>query len=131
MYMNACNVLLLTSKHEGSPTVVKEALACNLPIVSVDVGDVRQQFAGVPGCVISDNDSPQCIAQALIEVLQYPREISGRERMLTLDEQLVARRVIAVYERAIQAVLATKRRVSFAKSVIDINSNESSISGGH
>jgi teichuronic acid biosynthesis glycosyltransferase TuaC len=34
IWLNASDVLLVTSHHEGSPTIVKEALACNLPIVS-------------------------------------------------------------------------------------------------
>jgi len=50
-YLNAADVLLLTSKHEGSPTIVKEALACNCPVVSVDVGDVRERIAAINGCV--------------------------------------------------------------------------------
>ena len=41
IWINASDVLLMTSLHEGSPTIVKEALACNLPVVSVDVGDVH------------------------------------------------------------------------------------------
>jgi teichuronic acid biosynthesis glycosyltransferase TuaC len=47
LYMNACDVMVLTSKHEGSSTVVKEGLACNLPVVSVDVGDVREIYLDV------------------------------------------------------------------------------------
>src|SRR5262249_51226345 len=43
IYMNACDALLFVSMYEGSPNVIKEALACNLPIVSVDVGDVRER----------------------------------------------------------------------------------------
>ena len=52
LYMNACDVLLLTSLHEGSPNVVKEALACNLPVVSVPVGDIPERIGRVPGCVV-------------------------------------------------------------------------------
>jgi len=50
VWLNASNVLLLTSLHEGSPTVVKEALACGLPVVSVDVGDVAERIEGIEGC---------------------------------------------------------------------------------
>src|SRR5207245_1424254 len=50
VWLNACDVLLLTSLHEGSPTVVKEALACGLPIVSVDVGDVAERIEDLEGC---------------------------------------------------------------------------------
>ena len=44
VWINGSDVLLLTSLHEGSPTIVKECLACNLPIVSVDVGDVAERI---------------------------------------------------------------------------------------
>src|SRR4030065_378658 len=39
-FLNACDCLLMTSNQEGSPNIVKEALACNLPVISIDVGDV-------------------------------------------------------------------------------------------
>ena len=54
--LNAGDVLLLTSRHEGSPTIVKEALACDLPVVSVDVGDVRERISGIAGCYLAAPD---------------------------------------------------------------------------
>jgi teichuronic acid biosynthesis glycosyltransferase TuaC len=53
IWLNASNVVLLTSLHEGSPNVVKEALACNIPVVSVDVGDVRERIQGIEGCYLA------------------------------------------------------------------------------
>ena len=41
-YYNSVDCLILTSFHEGSPNVIKEAMACNLPIVSTKVGDVEE-----------------------------------------------------------------------------------------
>ncbi len=49
LFMSACDALLVTSVHEGSPTAVKEALACGLPVVSVPVGDVVERVREVPG----------------------------------------------------------------------------------
>ena len=57
IWLNASDALLLTSYHEGSPTIVKEALACNLPIVSVPVGDVPQRIQDLEGCYLSDADA--------------------------------------------------------------------------
>ena len=65
LYMNACDLLLMTSKHEGSPMMVKEAIACNLPVVSTDVGDVRYQIENIKGCYISKSDDPKVIAKYL------------------------------------------------------------------
>jgi glycosyltransferase involved in cell wall biosynthesis len=56
LVMNACDVLVLTSDSEGSPTVIKEAMACNLPIVSVDVGDVAELITDTENCYICRQD---------------------------------------------------------------------------
>jgi teichuronic acid biosynthesis glycosyltransferase TuaC len=98
LYMNACDVLVLTSKHEGSPTVVKEAHACNLPVVSVDVGDVRERIAGVKNCILCEQDTPEVIGKALETVLQARERSNGREMVRDLDESKVAERVLRLYE---------------------------------
>lgn len=102
VYLSACNALLLTSKHEGSPTIVKEALACNLPIVSTDVGDVLERIGAIEGCEVCADDRPETIAAALTRVLSRSQRINGRQAVLELDEKLLAQKVIRVYQRAIQ-----------------------------
>ena len=52
--MNAADVCLMTSHTEGSPQFIKEAMACNCPIVSVNVGDVKEVLEGVNGCLITE-----------------------------------------------------------------------------
>jgi glycosyltransferase involved in cell wall biosynthesis len=99
-YMNAADVLLLTSSHEGSPNVVKEALACNLPVVSVDVGDVRERLAGVvPGGVV--DATPEALAMALRAVGARPVRSNGRDAVADLAEPKLIDRVIDVYRRAL------------------------------
>ena len=100
--MSACDALLFTSMQEGSPNVVKEALACNLPIVSVPVGDVESRLKRVEGCELCANDKPETIAAALHRVLLSGGRTNGRETVLDLDENKTTQRVIAIY----QAVLS-------------------------
>jgi len=95
--MHACDVLVVTSHQEGSPTIVKEALACNLPVVSVVVGDVALRLQGVEGCEVCPDDQPETIAAALERVLKTGRRINGREAVKELDEVVLAERVINVY----------------------------------
>jgi teichuronic acid biosynthesis glycosyltransferase TuaC len=95
-YMNACDALVFTSMQEGSPNVVKEALACNLPVVSVAVGDVAARLAGVAGCEVCA-DQPEPIARALERALERPERAAGREAVGDLDERLLAQQVIAIY----------------------------------
>lgn len=101
LYMNACDILLVTSSTEGSPNTVKEALACDLPIVSTDVGDVRQRIESIEGCIVCANDHPETIALALKEVLDRNKRIEGRESVRDLDETLLTQKIIQVYEKAV------------------------------
>lgn len=101
LYMNACDALVFTSMQEGSPNVVKEALACNLPVVSVPVGDVPLRLRGVEGCELCDDDRPGTIAAALERVLRQRRRAAGRESVTPLDERHLTQRVIAIYHSVI------------------------------
>jgi teichuronic acid biosynthesis glycosyltransferase TuaC len=100
-YINAADVLLLTSNREGSPNVVKEALACNLPVVSVDVGDVRDRLSEVQGCVICENDDPDTIAAGLRTVLRSHLPIHGRESVHELSLKSTAKKIMNVYQAAL------------------------------
>jgi len=100
--MNACDALLLTSVHEGSPNVVKEALACELPVVSVNVGDVRTRIEGIDGCVVVDSASPDALAAALESVLRRNGRIVARDKIADLDEARIAAQVIDVYRSALR-----------------------------
>ncbi len=101
VYMNACDVLVLTSMHEGSPCVIKEAMACNLPIVSVDVGDVAQRIGAAEGCYLCER-TPGDVAAKLERVLEDGRRPDTRTRIAELSLQNVARRVITVYEEVLR-----------------------------
>lgn len=110
-YMNACDALVFTSRQEGSPNVVKEALACNLPVVSVPVGDVPLRLAGVEGCELCTDDRPATIAAALERVLRRRARCAGREAVQDLDETRLAQRVIGIYRSVLdQTPVASERR---------------------
>lgn len=97
LLMNAANLLLLTSFSEGSPQVVKEALACNLPVVSTGVGDVPQVLQGVEGCSIVPFEAT-LIAETLHRVLQNGKRSTGRNAVLHFDNRKVADRLISIYK---------------------------------
>jgi glycosyltransferase involved in cell wall biosynthesis len=96
MLMNACNVVLMTSFSEGSPQIIKEAMACNHPIVSTDVGDVRETIGNTEGCYIS-TFAPGDVAEKLKKALAYDNPTNGREKIHHLENQIIARKVYNVY----------------------------------
>jgi glycosyltransferase involved in cell wall biosynthesis len=98
--MCAANCLLMTSKTEGSPQVIKEAMACGCPIVSVDVGDVAERIDGVEGGHVVPSREPKEIVLALQRALAFNGRTNGRQRIeeLQLTNEQVARRIVEIYE---------------------------------
>ena len=101
--MNASDALLCTSMQEGSPNAVKEALACNLPVVSVPVGDVALRLNGVVGCELCSDDRVETIAAALGRVLERGGRIDGRTATKDLDERLLTQQLVDVYRSILPA----------------------------
>ncbi len=99
VWLSAADVLLLTSYQEGSPTIVKEAMACERPIVSVAVGDVASQLEGVRGCHVTEADAG-ALADALRRVLEAggPRTVDTRTRVAGQSLEATARRLLDFYE---------------------------------
>jgi glycosyltransferase involved in cell wall biosynthesis len=97
-YMNASDALLMTSFWEGSPNAVKEAMACNLPVVSVTVGDVASLLEGVEASKVCSRDERE-LADALVDATAGGQRSNGRTWLVRkgLDLESVARRVLEVY----------------------------------
>ena len=102
--MYSCDALLMTSKTEGSPQVIKEAMACGCPIVSVDVGDVKERLEGVEGCYVVESRNPQDLAKALRKALAFDGKTNGREKILEygLTNDMVAKQIIEIYGNIIR-----------------------------
>lgn len=105
LLMNAVDVALMTSFTEGSPQFIKEAMACNCPVVSVPVGDVPMVMEGVEGCFIADYDAV-AIAEKLKLAFNLGKRIEGRTRILELgwNTEKVAEKLLNLYSE----ILGTK-----------------------
>jgi len=99
-YMNASNALILTSLAEGSPNVVKEAMACNVPVIATEVGDVATVIGHTSGCCVCSHD-PEALAEALENALQHRERTTGRYDISHLDNAVIAQQIIALYTHII------------------------------
>jgi teichuronic acid biosynthesis glycosyltransferase TuaC len=103
LMMNAADCLLMTSDVEDSPNVVKEAMSCNLPVVSVVVGDVVARLLDVHPSRIVDR-TPEALGAAVVEILKMNSRSNGREiAERELSERLMVERVMAVYARVMES----------------------------
>lgn len=100
-YMYSADLLLLTSLWEGSPNVIKEALACNLPVVSTDVGDVRELIDGLERCYICEYNAKD-LAEKIKASLDEEENIQSRKKIGYLDEIKIADKLINVYKGLIK-----------------------------
>jgi len=104
LLMCAADAFLMTSQTEGSPQVIKEAMACGCPIVSVDVGDVKERVEGLEGCFVSDSRNPNDLANLLGKAFAFGRKTDGRKKIVadSLDNRLVAKQLFEIYERVLR-----------------------------
>ncbi|MEI8279396.1 MAG: glycosyltransferase [Bacteroidota bacterium] len=97
-YYNAADAMLITSFHEGSNNSLKEARACNLPIVSVNVGDVSERLQNVSNTYVVDNRNAVDIADKLILVLQSNARSNGSAYSQDVSLDTIADKIINVYK---------------------------------
>ncbi|KAB1189934.1 glycosyltransferase [Haloferax sp. MBLA0076] len=100
VYMSAADAMLLTSRWEGSPNAVKEALACNLPVVSTDVGDVRSYLSERTGSYVATSDDE--LVMALCDILERDGRPNSREAMVEFGLDQMAENIVSVYEHVLE-----------------------------
>jgi teichuronic acid biosynthesis glycosyltransferase TuaC len=103
-YMNACDLHMISSDFEGSPNSVKECMCCNTPVVSTDVGNVREMIGDIPGAYIVKEFTPKALAEACDKVLKSKEQFSGRDAFLVkgYGMKTVAEKLKGVYENILK-----------------------------
>lgn len=101
LLMCAVDAFLMTSLMEGSPQVIKEAMACGCPIVSVDVGDVKERIAEVKGCYVTETRNPKELSDLLGKAFAFGAKTEGRMKIQAngLDNRLVAEKLLEIYTK--------------------------------
>ena len=102
--LNEVDLLLMTSYHEGSPQIIKEAMCCNTPVISSNVGDVRYMLDGVVNCYVLNSYNPDSYVNAALAIIKNTNDISlvrsnGREKIYELgyDEHTVTSKLMDIY----------------------------------
>lgn len=103
MLLNGCDMLLLPTKSEGSPQVLKEAMACNCPIVATDVADIAYLLQGVTNSSVTSFD-PADVAEKIMRIIECGERTNGRERIaeLRLDNPQVAETILNIYKQIVK-----------------------------
>lgn len=100
LLLNACDIALLTSLSEGSPQFIKEAMSCNCPIVSTDVGDVKTMISQTAGCFIT-SFNPDDVANKIKIAFEFGQRTNCREKIKHLSNDIIADQIIDVYKMLI------------------------------
>lgn len=100
LLLNAVDLLLLTSFSEGSPQLIKEAMSCNCPIVSTDVGDIREVISDTINCKVSNFDLNEMV-NACMDILNNSERSNGRDKISHLDNRIIAKKIMAIYAEVV------------------------------
>lgn len=100
-YLNAADALILSSSHEGSPVVVKEALACHLPVVSFDVGDVKERIGHLPWCYLCKEKNSDCLVLGLEYIFLSPTKSYIQPDLDSIDEKNNVEKIIKIYRQLV------------------------------
>lgn len=101
-HFSAADLILLTSKREGSPNVIKEAMACNRPVVCTNAGDVKTTIGNTENCYVCSHKAKD-IAEKINLVLEANiTNTNGRENIANLEESIIADRIIQIYKSVIK-----------------------------
>lgn len=101
--MNAADVVLLTSSREGSPNVIKEAMACSRPIVSTNVGDVKEVINSTDNCFVVNPDVKEIVVALKELISKSIIKTNGRENIANLAEEKVSKKLMECYQSIINA----------------------------
>jgi len=97
-FLNCADIFVLTSLHEGSPTVVKEALACGVPVISTDVGDLPEIITSEDYGLLVESTNPKELADKILVALDKEWD---REKILRYAEQFrwenIVEKILKVY----------------------------------
>lgn len=99
LYRNS-DLMIMTSISEGSPQVVKEAMACNLPIISTNVGDVSLLLENVKNSAVSNKMEAEELAFLAYQALNNQiKGINGRDKIfqMQLNDQAIAQKIYNLY----------------------------------
>jgi glycosyltransferase involved in cell wall biosynthesis len=101
--MNKVDVCVLTSFNEGSPQFIKEALACGCPIVSTNVGDVKDLIQNIEGCYICEFN-PIDLSNKILESFKFDKKTIGPKIIIdnNLDINSIANKILHEYHEVLE-----------------------------
>lgn len=103
LYMNAIDLHLITSDYEGSPNSVKECICCNTPVVSTDVGNVKEMIGDIEGAYVTRTFEARELAECVNLVLSFKKSFEGREKFLSKGYKMerVAQEIGNIYNKIV------------------------------
>jgi teichuronic acid biosynthesis glycosyltransferase TuaC len=108
LWINAANAVLVTSDYEGFGMAAVEALACNVPVLSTDVGIAPYALGGIDGCLCAPFEVSVWAAVARRHLDAADPRVAGAARATTLSAGSMAERVIEAYRAVVEGAVPTR-----------------------